>query len=149
MKSVYIKDDYIDILKRVEAIQPESTRLWGKMDAAQMLAHCNYAVQLALGEIVLKRIFLGRILGPMIKKTFLGEKPFSKNSPTAAKFVVVDKKIFESEKAKLIELIKKMHEGGENGATKHPHGFFGHLTPKEWGETQWKHLDHHLRQFGV
>ena len=29
------------------------------------------------------------------------------------------------------------------------HGFFGPLTGDEWGICQYKHVDHHLRQFGV
>jgi len=38
---------------------------------------------------------------------------------------------------------------GPAGCTKHPHSFFGKLTPEEWAILSYKHLDHHLRQFGV
>jgi hypothetical protein len=149
MKTIFNEKDYSELAKRIEAVQPGNARLWGKMDVAQMLAHCSFAVELALGEKILKRSFLGRIIGPMVKKSFLSEKPFHQNSPTAPEFIIVDKKDFEKEKARLLTLLKKLHEAGEAGATKHPHGFFGELTPQQWGETQYKHLDHHLRQFGA
>jgi len=29
------------------------------------------------------------------------------------------------------------------------HAFFGSLTGAEWGVSTYKHLDHHLRQFGA
>jgi Protein of unknown function (DUF1569) len=40
-------------------------------------------------------------------------------------------------------------KGGAEGCTKHPHNFFGKLTPLEWATGMYKHLDHHLRQFGA
>jgi hypothetical protein len=149
MKTIFNETDYSELIKRIESIQPTNARRWGKMDAAQMLAHCCFAMELALGEKTLKRSFLGRILGPMVKKSFLSDKPFNQNSPTAPEFLIVDQKDFDKEKARLLILAKKLHTAGEAGATKHPHGFFGHLTPQQWGETQYKHLDHHLRQFGA
>ena len=137
------------MVKRIESVEPGNKREWGKMDSGQMMAHCCYAMQLALGETKLKRSFLGRIIGPMIKKSYLSEKPFKPNNPTSPEFLMTEPKDFEKGKAHLLVLIKKLHEGGEAGATKHSHGFFGHLTPAQWGQTQWKHLDHHLRQFNA
>jgi hypothetical protein len=149
MKTIFNETDYKDLVQRIESVQPGNKRAWGKMDSAQMLAHCCFAMQLALGETKLKRRLIGRILGPMIKKSFLSETPFKPNNPTAPEFLMTEPKDFEKEKARLLELVKKLHEAGEAGTTKHPHGFFGHLTPAQWGQTQWKHLDHHLRQFNA
>ncbi len=149
MKSLFDANDYAEIVSRIEKFQPNSPRLWGKMDASQMLAHCNGAMKIAVGDMKLKRIFIGRLLGGIFKKKFLGEKPLDKNSPTAKQIVIIDEREFEKEKAELLSLVKRFHEGGEKKATTHPHSFFGHLTPKEWGTSQWKHLDHHLSQFGA
>ncbi len=30
-----------------------------------------------------------------------------------------------------------------------PHPVFGRLSVDDWGRLSWKHLDHHLRQFGL
>jgi hypothetical protein len=46
-------------------------------------------------------------------------------------------------------LIDRFVASGPAGCTNHPHSFFGRLTPEEWAILMYKHLDHHLRQFGV
>ena len=33
--------------------------------------------------------------------------------------------------------------------SRHPHPFFGPLKPQQWAILMYKHLDHHLRQFGA
>ncbi len=149
MKTVFNEIDYAELVKRIESAKPETQRIWGKMNVAQMMAHNSAAVELALGDVKLKRKFIGYLLGGFIKKSFLSEKPFPKDSPTAAEIIITDARDLENEKAKLLQLLKRMYLGGEKGATTHPHSFFGKLTPQQWGETQWKHLDHHLRQFGL
>ena len=148
MKSMFNEADYTAMVKRIESMRADSPRQWGKMNQAQLMNHCVHGVKLAMGELHLKRSLLGRIIGPLVKKSFLAETPFKPNLPTAPELVISGEKDFEKEKAELLRLVKKFHEAGEAGATKHPHGFFGKLTAKQWGETQWKHLDHHLRQFG-
>jgi len=54
-----------------------------------------------------------------------------------------------TERERLSGLIDKFAAGGAAGCTKNPHSFFGRLTPEEWAILMYKHLDHHLRQFGV
>lgn len=149
MNSLFNADDYAGLVARIEKMPHNAERLWGKMDASQMLAHCNEAMKTALGDMVLKPLFIGKILGGWAKRRFLSEKPLSKGSPTAKEFLMTDKKEFEKEKQQLLVYVKRFHEAGEKGVTKHPHGFFGKMTPSEWGMLQWKHLDHHLRQFGA
>jgi hypothetical protein len=95
-------------------------------------------------------MFLGRIFGPMVKSKVLGdEKPMGRNAPTAKSLVVADERDFETERKRLCMLIDRFAEAGPTGCTTHPHTFFGHLTPEEWATLMYKHLDHHLRQFGV
>jgi hypothetical protein len=119
------------------------------MEVAQMLAHCYAALEVATGQKTPPRIFMGRILGPFFKSFFYGPKPFKKNSPTDKSFIVIDRRNFEKEKTKLVDLITLFAKGGEEKVTKHPHSFFGKLTPKQWSIGMYKHLDHHLQQFGV
>jgi hypothetical protein len=94
-------------------------------------------------------MFIGRILSPFIKSILTNEKPFQKNTPTDRTFVYTDQRNFDQEKVKLQNIIKEFAEGGKDKCTTHPHSFFGKLTPNEWGVGMYKHLDHHLRQFGV
>ncbi|MCX6310494.1 MAG: DUF1569 domain-containing protein [Bacteroidetes bacterium] len=149
MKTIFDKAAYSELLMRIKQLQKNTSPLWGKMNSAQMLAHCNSTTEVALGDIMIPQSLMGKLIGGLFKKSFLSEKPFSKNGPTAAEFIMAEAKDFEKENERALLLLKRFHEGGEPGATKHPHAFFGKLTSKQWGETQWKHFDHHLRQFGV
>ena len=149
MKTLFDSNDYSEITQRLEKLTPSSQRLWGKMDVAQMLAHCVEPLEMATGRKKLKRQFLGYIFGWLAVKDYLSEKPFKPNLPTAEGFKIADKREFDLEMSRLKKLMQQFHQGGEANATTHPHSFFGQLTQKQWGETQYKHLDHHLRQFGV
>jgi hypothetical protein len=138
-----------EMLLRIEKLTPNAQRQWGKMNVAQMLAHCNVSLETAMGMNVIKRIFIGRIIGPLLKPRVLSEKIFARNSPTDKSYVFPDNLKFELEKSKILASVKKFLEGGTSQCTTHPHPFFGRFTPEEWGIFEWKHLDHHLRQFGV
>ncbi len=152
MKNLFDTTALNEILQRIDNIRAGSQRQWGKMDVAQMLAHCVATMEMATGLKTPPRTFLGRILGPLFKSTYIGEKPFSHNSPTDKSFIVTDARDFAcrttGEKDRLLQLVKQFGEGGEAKCTRHPHAFFGKLTPHEWGNAMYKHLDHHLRQFG-
>jgi hypothetical protein len=55
---------------------------------------------------------------------------------------------FARTKERVKTLLAEFHALGERGCDGNIHGFFGKMTGAEWGVTQFKHLDHHLRQFG-
>ncbi len=137
------------ILARIDSISPDSRPVWGKMDVAQMLAHCQVALEVALGQRTLKRGLIGFLFGGLARRQLLAPKPFGKNLPTAPEFRVADRRDFATEKSKLLALIRRFAAVGPDGLTKAPHPFFGALTPEEWSTLQWKHLDHHLRQFAT
>jgi hypothetical protein len=149
VKSIYDKPFCDEILNRINTLTPVAEQLWGKMNVAQMLAHCKTGLEVAQGEKSVKRIFIGYILGPLFKSSFYNEKPFSKNIATAEIFKMQGEFDFDFEKQELIKKILQFYEGGPSKCTTEPHGFFGHLTPQQWGIGMYKHLDHHLRQFGV
>ena len=136
------------MLARLERLTPGATRQWGKMTAAQMLAHCQQPLRVATGELPLKRGLIGFLLGRLAKKKLLAPAPWKPGMPTAPEFKITDARDFAKEKAVLLALVKRFGEAGPAGLTKGPHPFFGPLTTDEWQTLQWKHLDHHLRQFG-
>lgn len=149
MNSLYNRQDLDGIINRLNQLTPASERKWGKMNVSQMLAHCNKSMETALGENKINRLFIGRIITPFIRKLVLGEKPFAKNSPTDKTYIFKGEHDFELERSKTISIVNRFHEAGPSGCTTHPHPFFGHFSPEEWAVFQWKHLDHHLRQFGA
>lgn len=138
-----------DIIERFNKLTPASQAVWGKMNVSQMLAHCQAPLEVAMGEHKLKRSLMGLLFGRLAKKTLVGDKPYSRSLPTSPSFVVKDNRDFEAERSKLIGIIQRFSSGGAGVLIKTPHPFFGPLTVEEWDKCQWKHLDHHLQQFGV
>jgi transposase InsO family protein len=149
MKNLFERESVEEIISRIDKLQPAAERRWGKMDVAQMMAHCSAAMDMASGRLNMPRVFLGRLLGPFVKPIYTNEKPLSRNSPTAKQLVFSDQRDFAGEQEQLRLKVRQFHEGGEAKCTRHPHPFFGALTPQEWSRGMYKHLDHHLRQFGA
>ncbi len=141
--------DRASIQQRFAALTPASQRQWGKMDAAQMLAHCVTTMEMATGERPMKQAFIGKILGPFARKRMLGDAPFGKNAPTHPDFRIADAREFTKERDRLEALITRFAERGPDAAGQVTHAFLGSCTGDEWGRLMGKHLDHHLRQFGA
>ena len=149
MKNLFERETVDEVISRIDTLQPATERQWGKMDVAQMMAHCSAALDMALGQLILRRLFIGRLLGPFVRPIYTNEKPFSRSSPTDPKLVVSDQREFLREQQQLKVKVRQFYEGGEAKCTRHPHPFFGALPPQDWSRGMYKHLDHHLRQFGA
>jgi uncharacterized protein DUF1569 len=151
MKNLFEPATAQEVKQRMAQLGPENERLWGKMNAAQAQAHCSIALEWALGNAVPARAnLLGRIMGRIVKPlVFRNNDPLRRNSPTAKELIVEDDRDLKKEQDRLSGLVDRFASAGPEGCTKHPHTFFGPLTPQEWATLMYKHLDHHLRQFGV
>jgi hypothetical protein len=149
MKELFDKTHASEILERLKKLEPDSKPLWGKMNVSQMLSHIQGPIEVGLGDKKLKRTFIGLLFGKIAKRKLYGDGPFTRNLPTDASFVRKGDHDFEMEKQKVVELLNRFVAAGPEGLTKNPHPFFGKLTPTEWSSSSWKHLDHHLSQFGV
>lgn len=150
MKNLFEPAAAEEIKARLLRLRPDSGRLWGRMNAAQAVAHCCVGLEMALGDSRPKRALVGRILGRVVKPLALGnDDPIRRNTPTVPEMVVADERDLESERRRLSGLVDRFAAGGPAGCTTHPHSFFGRLTPQEWAVLMYKHLDHHLRQFGA
>lgn len=136
--------------KRMAQLKPDTARVWGTMYPAQMLAHCSLAMEMAVGDRSPPQMFIGRIIGPMLRRMALGnEDPMRRNSPTAKELLVKGDRDLETERTRLTGLVDRFVSAGPAGCTTHPHTFFGRMTPQQWATLMYKHTDHHLRQFGV
>jgi hypothetical protein len=136
-----------DIINRVNKLTADTKPLWGKMNVAQMLAHIQMPMGIGLGDHTIKTNFVLRTLGGMMKSFIYNDKPFKRNLPTAKSFIMtVHQKEFETEKRKALDMITRFTP--ENIRDK-KHPVFGKLTQEQWGLANWKHIDHHLQQFGV
>jgi hypothetical protein len=151
MKSLFNTNDANAFIERVNKLKHTDKPLWGKMNSAQMLAHCSAPLQMAHGESTgSKRGVFSLLFGKYFKNKMVQPNvPFTKNLPTDPKFVFPDAVEFDSAKQKLISEIKNFSEKGPSAITQKPHSFFGKMSPQEWDIIQSKHLEHHLSQFGL
>jgi hypothetical protein len=151
MKNMFEGGVVAELQERMLRLRADSVALWGRMEVAQTLAHCRAGVEMAMGSIEGKRAGLpGRLMGALIKPLVLrDDKPFRRNSPSMPELFSAGPFEFLVERERLMEAVERFAGAGAAGCTGYPHPFFGRLTPAEWGVLVYKHLDHHLRQFGV
>jgi len=150
MKNLYDPARLTEVKERLARLQSDSPRLWGKMNAPQAVAHCSVAMNWALGESRPPRLFIGRVLGALVKPLVLrDDQPMRRNSPTSPDLVIADQRDLVKERERLWAQIDRFAASGPAACTTNPHPFFGRLTSDEWAILMYKHLDHHLRQFGA
>lgn len=150
LPNIFTKEVSQTLISRIENLKTDSQAKWGKMNVAQMLAHCNVTYEMIYEDKHQKpNFFMKIILKLFVKKIVTNEIPYKQNSPTAPQFVMVDAKNFEEEKKRLINHIEKTKELGEKHFDNKESFSFGVLSKIEWNNMLYKHLDHHLNQFGA
>ena len=149
MKNLFDKETYNEITGRMNALTPVTQNQWGKMNVAQMLAHCKEAFMVPLSDKKMPRMLLGVLIGWAFKNKLHNNDPWKKNLPTAPNFIIKDERDFEKEKQDLTAMINRFHNEGPDKVGLYPHPMFGTFTPEQWGNSMYKHLAHHQRQVGV
>jgi hypothetical protein len=147
MKSFFEDGVYDELSSRLNQLNKDTSANWGKMNVGQMLYHC----QMPLNIILEKEDYGVKpnwLINLLFKKSMYSDKLWKKNLPTAKGFAIKDEKDFETEKQAITSLIDELNSQRErNDWQSHP--AFGKMTKAQWGKMQYKHLDHHFRQFGV
>lgn len=150
MKNIFTEEITQEIINRIHTLTNKSEALWGKMHVAQMLAHCSVTYEtIYTNKHPKPNAFVKFILKNFVKKYVVNETPYKKSSQTAPYFVITDERDFEAEKKKLIDYIFKTQQLGENAFDGKESVSFGSMTKNEWNNMLYKHLDHHLSQFGA
>ena len=149
MHSLFEEETAHSVISRLQKLNEGHKPLWGKMNPAQMMSHCCITMEVARDQKHIKRIPASYFIGFMMKKGFFNEKPVPKNTPTHTLFIRTDDAGIEKERAELIHHIEAFQKGGKDKCTTQPHAFFGKITQDQWAIGMYKHLDHHLKQFGV
>lgn len=149
MKSLFDENAFAEINSRLENLTPETQRQWGKMDVAQMLKHTTFPLEIVLGKKQVKKPnFVLRLILSSFKKSMYNDKPWKQGLQTGKELVVSSPQDFQKEKESLKKLVNEFYEKGASyNWADHP--MFGKFTSEQWGKMQYKHLDHHFRQFGV
>lgn len=150
MKSVFNPADVVALIYRINKLTPESKPFWGKMGVAQMLAHVNVSYEMVFTDKHPRpNAFMRLVLKMLVKNKVVGPKPYKRNERTAPAFIISDARNFEMEKTRLLSHLNQTMQFGEEYFHNRASHSFGKLTAKEWNMLFYKHLDHHLTQFGV
>lgn len=138
------------VIERINKLIPDTPAQWGKMNAAQMLAHCNVTYEMVYDNKHAKPNFLlALMLKTFVKQPVVNEAPYKRSTQTAPAFIISDSRNFEAEKKRLIDYITKTQQLGAIHFNNKQSLSFGALSNTEWNNMFYKHLDHHLSQFGV
>lgn len=138
------------VISRINNLSSTTQPEWGKMNATQMLAHCNVTFEFAYEDKHKKpNFFMGFILKNLVKGGLVNEKPNKRNASTAPEFIIKNDRDFDVEKQRLIEYINRTVKLGQNHFEGRESMIFGEMTSTEWNNLFYKHIDHHLTQFGV
>jgi len=147
MKSIFDSETYKEVKARLNQLNENSVAHWGKMGVGQMTWHCQgpFNIMLEKNDYGMKPNWFAKVF---FKKSLYNDKPWRKNLPTAKFLKAKESKDFNAEKKKLEVLIDEVFSRREQQEW-NPHPGFGYFTRQQWGQMQYKHLDHHLTQFGV
>ncbi len=147
MKSIFDNSTRDELIARINTLNNDSQAQWGKMTVYQMLKHCSLWEEMVLGKTKYKQSFIGKVFGKMALKGMLkDDTEMKRNMPTVPGFAITGTGDVEAEKATWISLM------AEHGHTTNPgfiHPFFGVMSREQVGPFAYKHIDHHLRQFGA
>lgn len=151
LPNIFSKEEADKLITRVNSLTKETQPLWGKMDVAQMLAHNNVTYRYVYEPEAFKKpgFPVSWILKTFVKKNVVNEKPYPKNGPTGPDFLIKGERDFNTEREKLIGFIKRVQAEGASAFNQRESFSFGKLSTEEWNNMFYKHLDHHLQQFGV
>ena len=150
MKTIFNQQESEGLVERIDILSKENSAQWGKMNAYQMIKHCIESENMYLGNVKLKRLFIGKLFGKMALKGMVNDdRPLGHGKPTHPTFKITGNGKVEELKEEWIELIKQYNVRSEDNFRDFEHPFFGKMTKQQLGVSVFKHIDHHLRQFGV
>jgi hypothetical protein len=149
MKSVWDAEAARELRERVGRLSAERRAAWGRMSAAQVVCHLADSLKMALGELQVAPKNLP-IRYPPLKQVIIYLAPFPKNAPTAPDLVARPPRAWDEDVRDLRSLLDRVSARGTDAQATWPaHPAFGRLSRRAWGVLIYRHVDHHLRQFGV
>jgi hypothetical protein len=147
MKTMWDGDAARSVRDRIGTLTPGHTARWGRMSAPQVVCHLADSLRMALGELAVAPKNLP-IRYPPLKQLIIYVAPFPKSAPTAPELLARAPSEWNADVSDLRSLIDRFAARGPN-ATWVEHPAFGKLSGRAWGALAYRHMDHHLKQFGV
>lgn len=151
MSSIFNKASANELRQRISNLTPDSKAQWGKMNVGQMICHVTDGYRMAMGtlEVADRSSFVSKTF---LKFLILNILPIPKGVPTAPELDQMQNgtppEELDKDRAKLLATIDELNSKPADFAWS-PHAKFGPMSRRQWGKLGYKHIDHHLRQFGV
>jgi hypothetical protein len=147
MKSLFEDSTRLEIHERILKLTPDSARKWGSMTPAIMLNHITDGLRVAFAEtpVTIKKSFLTTRFAQWL--IIDSPMPWPKNTPTAPEYYLKTQPAdFEADRQTFLKYLDKFAQGPEQRWGDHP--AFGKLTPQQTAKLNYRHINHHLMQFG-
>jgi hypothetical protein len=149
--NIFTQEECQNLIDRINQLNPETKAEWGTMNVSQMLKHCNVPYEMVYEPTRFKKP--GGLAKVMIKlfakNTVVGTKPYAKNGRTAPDFIVPAEQDFKQQKQDIQDHTWQVQKDGESTFDGKESHALGKLNTNQWNTMFYKHLDHHLQQFGV
>lgn len=150
MKNWFNPADAEALTARLQRLTPDLRPRWGKMNPSDVLPHLADPFRTALGDKPVK-LLGGPLNMPGISQLVLWVLPWPKSAPTAREYLpgtgMTNATDFEADRQTLLGLLRRFTDFPAT-ADFAANPVFGPLSRRGWGRQAWRHLDHHLRQFG-
>lgn len=147
MKTLWNDEVRHDIVRRIRIVRDDMKPRWGKMSAAAMLCHLEQSLRMTLGHLPVKPKRLPLRYFPL-KQLVIYVLPMPKGAPTAPELVMTGGPPCSGTAPAIERLLDEVAQTADTSSwPEHP--AFGRLSRGAHGRALWKHMDHHLRQFGV
>ena len=147
MKTLFDDGTRDEILARLDRLRPEPPR-WGRMNASQMLCHTADQLRSALGELD-GEVVRSPLAYPPLNWLFIYVLPWPRGKAKSPPSLLQTRPtMWDADRAALRTLIHRFAERGEQ-APWPASPAFGKISGRAWGVLAYRHLDHHLRQFGA
>lgn len=146
MHTLWNESDRTAVIARLGRLSPTATPQWGTLTAPKMVTHVTDALRAGFGELPVER-FPGPLQHWPLNALVIYVLPWPKGAPTAPELLARTPAEWQEGIAALTAAIDRFAARSPQD-TWVPHAAFGHINGKAWGRLQFRHLDHHLRQFG-
>ena|SRR5215813_11143089 len=136
------------VLARVSRLTPDGKPIWGRFTAPEMVCHVSADLRQGLAELE-----AGPPSGPVSRfpmnwlaiHVIRWPRGRGKSPP---EFLATKPTTWEADVSRLRDLIERFGARGPSASWPASRAF-GRISGPSWGVMVHKHLDHHLRQFGV
>ncbi len=136
------------IKSRLNAVTADSARKWGSMTADQMMWHLGRGLEQCMGRLDARDEKPAVAMPKPLLRFFVFNMPWPKNAPSMRVLLANGRYDLEEERARCLRLIDEFTSRPlEKAWPVHP--TLGDLSGEQYSRLQAKHLNHHLRQFGV